>query len=264
MEIALNFTLNYPIGQEEGGAPLATQFDGFGSRSEKSEAGSKVRVDLRNINNMPETTISERTYKRSVLEQYLTKIITTADLQNNLPLPGDYLEKTIVFLLKPIRGSMIRSNLIGFVNRPSISNAAFLNQLLIRIRQYLKGVAKNFSKIQKKEISVTRRDEEGNEVQIEFEDIDQMSADDRLELIEEQLTMKIKMTRLSIDEKYFLQIWVMTSLPKMKKYNLLNIPGNSTAESILKKINTKLRKPLNLREQEIFDKYRGTFELEFD
>jgi len=259
MEIALNFILNYPIDiPKDGGAPLPDIFEGLGSRIEKAEAGRKVRDDLRAINNMPQLNEQQEKYKKQILSKYLANIITKAEIQNNQEVPEDFVDRTITFLLNPVRGRLLQSNLLAFVQRNSISNAAFLNQLLIRIRKYLRGLSKNLEKI-------TGKTQQFGEGQLEqVADLEEMTADERIELKEEQLMFRIKMTRLTLDDKYFLEIFLNRKLPKMKKYNLLNISGNRQALIILNKIKKKLEKPLSPKEEEVFNLYRLRYELELD
>ena len=266
MEIALNFTLNFPLALQDGslkGLPLPSdpKLTGLGSRRIKSDYGNMARIDLRNILGMPKSTDQKRQLQHSILTKYLTKMILDAELKGNYQLPDNYMERVISFLLSPMRGSTFRSNLLAIVNRQWVSNAQFLNALQKRIGGYLKGLDKSERRQQLKVVGLVDVDT-GAEIDIKDED---ETIDDRIERLQEELILKIKVNRLTDSEKYFLDIWrLQPSIPIMKKYELLGIHRKQQADKIEKKIRAKIRKPLTRLEDKLFQMYKATYEGDLD
>lgn len=265
-ELALNFILNFPLFDDNGnslGMPLPsdTRLTGSGSRLLKAEFGKNARQDLKNILKMPTQTERERAYRKQVLTQYLTQIITDAELREDINVPSDYLDRTITFWLKNLRGSVFRSNLLAFINRKWVTDAAFLNQFSIRNRQYLKGLARNLERQQQREVSLVVDDEGGQtERDLPF---DEMPIDEQIQRREEQLRLKIKMTRLTDDEKYFMDImFIQKGIPRMKRYELLGITRNTQVKSITDKILRKIRRPLSDIEQKLFRLYQNKYKYD--
>ena len=76
--------------------------------------------------------------------------------------------------------------------------------------------------------------------------------------LEEELILKIKMARLTEEQRYFLHVWYFVRTPTRKdKYELLGITRRSQALQELSKIKKILEKRLNTIEQKVKNSMQG-------